>query len=248
MESFIRENNIIIKGRKISYRNIETGKAVNRALGLTLDKVREQFREIDYDSTYSRFRTVDDRIENCRMYPFAFAYYYFVAVNDRIPTPEGFIDQYFSLFCKEEGDTFRFKEDFVLTDRDFTFHKEELVPRILRSYNSFNRELEFLLNFRKLAKGTGIRIWYDMARDLFDGIDFIISHNGTEEGIATYVGTKRSTGFKERKNTVRHDYSEINTYDLVAVFSGPDKNVYRNGDVFTYSDKAVADLIRKIKN
>lgn len=247
MESFIRENNIIIKGKRISYRDIETGTNISRPLMLTLEKIREQFREIDYDGTYGKFRTVDDRIENCRMYPFAFAYYYFVAVHDRIPTPDEFISQYFNLFCEEIGDSFRFKEEYVLTDGDFVFRKEELVPRILRSYNSFNRELEFILNFRRLAKGTGIRIWYDMARDLFDGLDFIISYKGEEAGIATYVGTKRSAGFKERKNTVRHDYSEIRTYDLVAIFGGSDKNVYRNGDVFTYSDNAVLNLINEIK-
>jgi len=75
-----------------------------------------------------------------------------------------------------------------------------------------------------------------------------IEYKGSVFGIAEYVSTKRSKSFKEKKNTLRHEYNKVKMIDVVAVLGGYNKNTIRYGDVCCYSSNEISNLICKIKN
>lgn len=242
-KNFIIDNNIIIKDNIVSYTNFFTGGKVEKLVTLKLSDIHKQFRESNYKRIYEGKykRKISDEIENYFMLPFSYAYYYFVVSNMRIPKPEELINMYLDMFCKKKGNKYTFKEDYLVSEHNIEFYRDELAGRILRGYNSYNREIE--LFFKLKEKLSDMKVEYNLKKDLLDGIDTIITYNNKTFGLATYVNTNRSNSFKSRKNTVRHDYSLFNMIDVKATMYGENKNVISYGDVFVY-DNTVIDYIR----
>ena len=148
------------------------------------------------------------------------------------------------MFCEKQANgNYKFNNEYS-TQIEFTY--EELTSRMLRSYNSFNREIEFILNL--MDKSTKFDIEYDLCRDLFDGIDLTIAYQNKIYGIAEYVDTGRSKAFKNKKNTTRHDYSNFEMIDVTAKMSGDECNVVEYGDIYCYDNQVVYDLENDIKS
>ena len=181
------------------------------------------------------------------MLPFAYVYYYLLALNMKIPTPSELTNTYIEMFCKKnEDNTYLFKEEYLISTYNIKFSLVELKARILRAYNSYNREIEFFVHLSTKLQNKAI-VKYDMIKDLYEGIDMVVeTKSGNIYGLATYVGTSRSMNYKYKKNTIRHDYSCYNMLDVIAYMYGPNKNVVAYGDVLVYNDSVVNDIVRKI--
>lgn len=248
MKKFIEQNNIKLENGRISYTDINTGKQINKEFLLTLDDVHKRLSKIEYEKEYEKCKNIKDyTIERTRMIPFAYVYYYHVAKNMQIPTPNEFVDEYFDMFCnKNKEDKYEFKKEYNISGRgDISFDYLALKARILRSYNTFNREIEFLIKLTEKAKD--IKVIYNLYDDLFSGMDLIIKYKDKTIGIAEYVDTKRSRKLKEDKNDHRQNYNGKEMIDVVATFGGKDKNVCSYGEVFCYDDKTVWKLEKQIK-
>lgn len=246
--TFIEDNPIIIEGNSITFNNLYTGAKTERLFDMTSFKLHEQLKNMDYNKEYNATGKVTcPEIENYKMIPFAYMYYYFVAINGKIPTPNELSEQYLKVFCEKNLDgTYKFKNKYLLDKKNLNFDKNSLVARIMRAYNSYNRELELLINLKEKFKNKAI-VKYDSIADLCCGVDIIVKTKSNEEyGLATYVGTKRSKSYKVKKNTLRHDYSKLNMIDVIAYMSGDDKNVTKYGDIFVYNKSVVNDIYEKI--
>ena len=82
-----------------------------------------------------------------------------------------------------------------------------------------------MISVNLTEKFEDAEIEYDLVKDLHDGIDLILKFEGKTYGIATYVGTNNSFEYKSKKNDYRHDYSNVEMIDIVAIMRGPEKNV-----------------------
>ena len=247
MSNFISDHNITIKDGKIYYVDMKTNESVEKDFKISLSSIHTQLMMMDYEREYEKTKKIKDPvIENYKMPQFAFVYYYFLAQYLRIPTPEELVDEYLSLFCiKIDKTKYTFKEEYLYKE-NIVFEKNALAARILRAYNSYNREIEFFINLTE--KFDEAKIEYDLVKDLHDGIDLTIEFEEKTYGIATYVGTNKSLEYKSKKNDYRHDYSNIEMIDIVAIMHGPDKNVTKFGDTYVYKNTVIYDLADKIMN
>jgi hypothetical protein len=246
MKDFIEKNNIAIMGNQVKYVDIKDGLVKKKHFNLTLENVREQLSKINFISTYNKTgRVVNKIIEDYKMQPFAYTYYYLVVTKNKVPSPDELLNTYLETFCEHiENEKYTFKEKYLLSN-NIIFEKNDLKARILRAYNSYNRELEFLIHLTTVLNNKAL-LKYELVIDICDGIDFIVKKDNIYYGIATYVNTKRANEYKFRKNNYRHDYSKLNMIDVVAILSGSNKNVINCGDVLIYNDKVIENIKNKI--
>jgi hypothetical protein len=245
MSNFISDHNITIKNKKIYYTDIKTKEQIEKDFNISLSNIHNQLVFMQYEREYEKTKKIKDPvIENYKMPQFAFVYYYFLAKYLRLPAPDELVDEYLSLFCEKiKGTKYTFKEEYLYKE-NIVFEKNALAARILRAYNSYNREIEFFVNLTE--KFEDAEIEYDLVKDLHEGIDLIIKFEEKTYGIATYVGTNNSLEYKSKKNEYRHDYSNIEMIDIVAITHGPNKNVKKYGDTYVYETKVIYDLADKI--
>lgn len=248
MKKFIERYNITIKDSRIDFTNLETNAKTEKLFDLNLDDVHDQISKIEYEKEYkNNGKIVDKEIENFQMMPFVFAFYYLLVLNMKIPTPTQVTDFYVKMFCtKIQKGIYTFKPEYLDEGRNITFKYTSLKARLLRAYNSYIREIELFMQLKKELKDKA-NVEYSMIDDLYNGVDISVNYNGTKYSLATYVETKRSCGFKNRKNKYRHDYSDFNNIDVKAIMSGPEKNVIEYGDVKVYKPQVVKDIVKKMK-
>ena len=246
MKKFIENNNIKIENGVISYIDFDTKKEVTKPFTIDIKKIHDRFKTFNYQKEYESYGKIkNEAIENFQMLPFAYVYYYYIAKNLDVPSPAQFVDEYFNLFCKQiDSNKYTFKEEYLISKENIIFDKASLANRILRSYNSFNREIEFLINFINTFKD--VNVTYNLETDLFDGVDLKVECNNKTFGIAEYVFTNRSKQFKSKKNTNRHDYSAIKMIDVIANFSYPDRNITKYGQIFCYDSNTLKNVHKQI--
>lgn len=243
LKNFIKNNNIKIENGIITYFDLETRQKASKKLLVNLKDVHDKMCKVEYLKEYQKVsHTRYEESEGISMMPFAYVYYYYFAKNLQIPYPNEFVKTYFKMFCyKKQNGKWAFKERYDITHKkDFEFRYAALKARILRSYNSFNREIELLI---KLNIQKDMKIEYDLYNDLFLGIDLKILYNNKQIKIAEYVGTSRSKMHKHHKNDI-HDYDK-NTIDVIAVFHGDNKNVCSYGEIYCYDNNVITKLKKR---
>ena len=243
---FLKDNLITISDGKVSYVDFLTKTRITKDLDLTLNEVREQFKKLNYEKEYEETgKVINNALENYKMIPFAYMYYYLLARTSLIPTPIDVCNNYIEFFCvKNEDNTYSFKEEYLLSEDNIKFEKNELLARILRAYNSYNREVDLLI---QLNNDTDISFSYDTLTDICDGIDILAKYNEKTFGIASFLGTRRSNSFKNKKNSFRHDYSKMEMIDVIGNFSGENKNLEFIGDIAVFNKEEIDKIIEKIK-
>ncbi len=126
MKKFVSANNISIKNREISYVDFETGEKITKKFNIKLANIHKKFKEINYTKEYNKSgKVINENIENYAMMPFAYVYYYFLAENLTIPTPQEFVDKYFSMFCvKMKNGKYIFNKKYLISKEniEFEFH------------------------------------------------------------------------------------------------------------------------------
>lgn len=247
MKDFISQNNITIKNGMVTYMDLFTNEEISKEFIVNLDSIHNKMCAVNYLKEYQSVRHIkNSEIETKSIMPFAFAYYYFFVRHLQIPFPKEFINQYLTLFCyKKDNGKWAFKPKYNTTgNSDFEFGYNSLKARILRSYNSFNREIELLVN---LCRQDDIKIEYDLYKDLYNGVDITIIYNNHKVGIAEYVNTERSKNFKSKKNNIhKYEYDNITMIDVMANFDNDNKNITCYGEVYCYDDSVITKLKKDI--
>ena len=199
--------------------------------GITLEECLSQIKSIKYDAYYGPYRCEkEDSVENSQFPPIIFAFYSFVFYNQKIPTPEELIDNYFSIYANEImvcGDNIIYKGD--------EYKKKALIGRILRTYPSLIRDFHFYLML--VRENCFDKVIYSCKTDI-QGKDIIIKHKGKEYQISLFVKTRRSNFFKDIKNKIRHKYS--NEIKIPLELDHKEKT----GDFFLYSKRHI-DTVKK---
>ncbi len=239
---------IIVKPKDVTF---ITRSGINKKpLDLNQKKIREQLRRIGFICPYNKETKYEYFSEDLERYSIPYMnyiYYYEFYKRQRIPTFEEFLKSYLYIYCDQLNESeYRIKPFF--DNENFKFNEKQLMGRVFRSYNSFHREIELLF---QLASYDGVEIKYSFQNDL-RGIDFIVDFNGKKFGLASYVNTSRSNNWKQIKNTLRHDYSDIEMIDIVANISGNNCNCDSCNGIYVYKNDFVAskyfEMIKRTEN
>lgn len=220
-----------------------------KALNLDINKIHEQLESIGYTCPYTsvdKWDYYDEALENYGIPFMNFVYYYELYKLQRIPTFEEFYKGYLNIYCDPIGNGKYKIKPFFDGDSNFSFTEKQLMGRVFRSYNSFHREVELLY---QLAAYDGVHIKYCFQDDM-NGVDFTLTYKGHTFCLASYVGTRRSYGYKNIKNNDRHSdyYSQRHMIDIVAKWGkgdGTDNCDCING-IYLYSPAFVASTFFEI--
>lgn len=240
MNIIITPNEIIFKTRQG-----ETRKNIN----ITIDDIRSQLSQMGYKAPYSNYNYYvyySQALEDSERLPYInYIYYYLFFLNMKIPSLTEVVDKYIETYCNIYPNGMIDLKPFF-GNMGFCFTKEQLTGRIFRAYNSFHRELELLFQLRSYE---GIYIEYNFQTDLA-GIDFTVIYNNKVVCLASYAHTKRAIDWKMVKNNSRHDYSNYNMLDLIAVVDSksPNYNCVSYNGIYLYSPTFVANTYIDIVN
>ena len=215
---------------------------------LTLKDIHTQLETIQFDIFYQSTGGLYNKsreMENAKLIPFNFLYYYLFITEQKIPTPQKMVCEYVYCFCEEsapQSHQYVLKDEYIKLGygNKLSFSIETLAGRICRAYNSFNREVE--LAFR-LMQEDNLSVRYSFKEDYFNGIDLGVVYNNTICGIAYYQNNPRTEAFKVLKETTRR-----NNYDESKMISMKiDKDNHKTcGDIWLFSDKEYQKLLQQI--
>lgn len=215
---------------------------------LNLNTIHNQLNNIKYDEFYiNDYKNKNMILENYKIPPMVYEFYRYLCVTGKIPDLQELTEIYLKKYCIAlDNEEFQLKEEYI-NKVQITFKKSDLIGRICRAYNSYNREVEFLCNLISFCEKNKYKIEfnYSFIEDYYNGLDIIAIHNNNKYGICLYMDSKNSHLYKKMKNNDRHHYSK-NTIDVISYHSGENKNTYKLGDIYLYNDITVKNTIRKI--
>lgn len=226
----IKKDYIILKTKQKTFKN------KNFLSSLNVEKwVKDNIKYTDLYSKEEKNKYMDNKIENVELPYMNFAFYSYLTAYQKIPTFEELLKNYKELYLIETKDkNYKVKENIVGCE-NIIISPIFLKGRIFRSYYSFIREVHLLSIIQSFIPNA----YYDFKKDL-NGIDICISDNA---GIASFVYTNRSKDFKEKKNSYRHDFSNIKLLDLPAYMNplDPKYNCVSINKINLYN----ADMVKK---
>lgn len=229
------------------YRWDDRGRETERVLPFNQRTVEKFFAEHGFTCPYTRENKdafFSKEVENHETPYMAVAYYNYLYERQCPPTLDQMVEYYFGLFCQQTRDgrwTFKANVD----SNPIVFERSELVGRISRSYNSYNRELHLLLS---LGEKKGIDAEYDLRDDLYKGIDLSVWRVRDDRyfGIASFVDTKSSNSYKyDVKNTSRHTY-EDEVLDVKASLDPASEDCFIISNVVLHSQSCIDKLVKRI--
>lgn len=144
---------------------------------------------------------------------------------------------YIKLFCNCLGNnTYNIKQN-IGEYSNIIFSRNEIAARIMRAYNSFNRELSCLAVIGDTYTNN---VYYDFYTDFYKGIDIVYENKAA---IAIYQSTKNAYKFRTLKEKYRHSYN-VDLYPLIADIGN---NTIACGDIEIFDNATIANLILKIE-
>lgn len=228
--------------------NLQLCELQKNPIQITLNDIHNQLKVISFDIFYQSTGGMNNKnlaLENAKLIPFSFLYYYLFITTQKIPTPQQLFCEYMYRFCKKSE---KYPHKYSLKDKyvelgygeNLLFTVEALAGRICRAYNSFNREVE--LAFR-LMQEQELSVKYSFKDDYFNGIDLGIVHNNVVCGIACYQNNPRTNAFKVLKETTRRNNYESSKMIPMKINAN---NHSTCGEIWIFSDKEYQELLQKI--
>jgi len=182
----------------------------------------------DYDLIFPQLR--DKEVEWKISFPFFVeTYLNLIKENGKIPSQHEFVIEYFERNTEEIN---------KLIDRDGK--KRALAARLRRTYPSLVRDTYFL----SLLNENDIDAYYDMEKDVYEGIDMVVNYKGETFFVHCYVNTSYGTKARHKKNS-RHDF-EGKHIDIFLDQEGVLKKTV--GNFYLYSENHVEILIEKMED
>lgn len=216
---------------------------------LTSKSFREQLKNLNYNEYYQSIggkEARNDSLENFKIPAIVHTYYSLLITLGRVPTVKELCETYIDTYAEKICTKYQIKKAYRNGPKNVVFTENELKGRICRAYNSYHREVDLLLQLLE-SYGDEYKFYYSFEEDYFNGVDIVaISNKGKRYDISTYFSSTRSLEFKKKKNEERHDYKNI-SIDLLAHFSGPEKNVETVGDVKLYSKASTEYIYKELK-
>ena len=205
-----------------------------KKLFMSTKEIESQLKGIDYKNFYSYYKgRVADEVEKANLPFIMLAFYHYVFVEERVPTPQDLLDEYY--FLNRKSIT-RYGDDYINFDGR-TFQKKDVDARVLRAYPSLIRDLHM---FSLLSESKCFdKVSYSFVDDM-NGADIVITHQGKQFIVSLFVQTKRSQEFKKYKNTVRHQYgnNEIQVpLDFALASQCGDFYLYNKTNLFYIQDQ-----------
>lgn len=248
--SFDDFRNLTIKDGVITYFDIQTMKEKKTQLNMSSREFKAIIKNFDYKNAYAGMPKWSEKngVERLKSIPFSYHYYTYVAKHGAPPSPEQYVNSYVKDYINVftlNGVTYgKFKARFHTGCSNKAFILRNMKSRILRAYNSFNRELALLIMMQEMA-GDRLRVMYDIHLDMDDGIDILVKNGNSSVGIATFVNSHKANEEKNRKR--QHYKHNIEILDYAAEKSGRNKNVTFYGDVMLYSVDSVRAYVRELE-
>lgn len=244
--------NVNFTNNKVEYYDLQTAKVETKSLALTRESFHKHLDTFDFKGYYDPSKKTN-KVEDLKTMPFSYHYYYLTASKGLPPSPQEFVDSYINTYIdswtnKKGVRNGHFKPEFVQYSTYKTFSIEALKGRMLRAYNSFNRELDLFLYMNDTLGQNGFKVEYDLNLDTRDGVDLLVGKGDFNIGIASYIDSFRANAYKARKDRrqLRTRELDVNIINFKAELWGENKNVEAHGDVLLYSDKAMSGLRKDI--
>jgi hypothetical protein len=219
---------------------------IKKPNNLTPEKIRAQIEEIEFEKYYqslgSKEETTNEKLEKKSIPLFVPIFYSELIKNEILTTPQEMNDIYFTRYCEKSPnskpnlDLYRIKPQHMKDGWFFSFAPEHLAGRMCRAFNSYVREVEL---FARLSQRKDIEVIYSSKWDTKKSVDILVKYNNCLVGIACCQDSERSDEYYIRK----HSNDEIPIYK----FAISKKNSIVVGDTWLYSDEAVENLIKTIK-
>lgn len=248
--SFDDFRKLTIKDGIITYFDIYSMKEKTTPFTMSSTQFKAIIKTFDYENAYAGMPKWSEKngVERLKAIPFSYHYYSYVAKHGTPPSPDQYVNSYVKDYMNVftlNGITYgKFKARFHQVCSDKAFILKNMKSRVLRAYNSFNRELALLIMMQEMA-GDKLRVVYDIHLDMDDGIDILVEKGNSSVGIATFVNSYKAN---EEKNRKRQNYKHnIEILDYAAEKSGEHKNVTFYGDVMLYSVNSVREYVKKLE-
>lgn len=201
MRNAFKNFNIRISKNKVTVTDTKKKWRYTAPFNLTYDNFVKWLSEnVSYKSLYGygkKSTYTDDSVENIEIPYIGFCFYLYLVRYNKVPTMDDLINEYMRLYMVDMGQYVKIKES--LNGSPKLLKREFVEGRIYRSYGSFIREIAALLLAIEVDNGA----YYDFQKDL-NGIDICFP---CQKGIATFVASKRSFSFRNKKETIRHRFS-----------------------------------------
>lgn len=201
MRSAFKDFNIRISKNEVTVTDTKRNWRYTAPFNLTYDSFVKWLSEnVSYKSLYGYGKKntyTDNSVENIEIPYIGFCFYLYLVRYNKVPTMDDLINEYMRLYMVDMGQYVKIKES--LNGSPKLLKREFVEGRIYRSYGSFIREIAALLLAMEVDDGA----YYDFQKDL-NGIDICFP---CQKGIATFVASKRSFSFRNKKETIRHKFS-----------------------------------------
>lgn len=135
---------------------------------------------------------------------------------------------------------YKFKE---LSDKKEAFSKEKKeawIKRFKNSWSSLVRDVHFSFMSNKKQKEEEVfdSVDFDLERDIEEGVDLCVKHNGTEYQINLFVDSPKSREFLDKKKNYRHNENDSVEIEVPMKFRGIKKNISTNKeDLWLYNEE-----------
>lgn len=156
--------------------------------------------------------------------PFIYAFYNFVAENNRIPKQL----EYWGFYYTQNRNNFSeyIKKNITL-----------LKARCMRAFPSFVRDIHFYYILKESKRFDEVK--YHPKIDIEYGIDFVVKYRGKRFGINCFIDTERSKKGRGKKKFRHSPVTKIVLVDLPVNFKG----CKTCGQFFLYSQRELHQLI-----
>ena len=235
-DKFGRHRNIYIEDNTIILVSKDGTERIKN-LPYTYDSFVDTIENMGYYQLYSdKTEYYDENLERHTMPPIASVFYGYMWKYERIPTFDELFDAYVKMYV-DKGEKWSFNSKYH--EGYFEFDKNALKGGIWRAYYSFIREFDLYLYLSR-----NLHAIYDFQTDYFGGSDIIVENGNRTIYIASLLRTKRSSEYKYKKNTYRHEYDEPNTIEAWLDMSNPYQSWNCNG-VYLYTSEYMDEIYRK---
>lgn len=246
------EFNINLSNDIATFYDLDSAKTKVRKFALTRQDLHQALSMFEYSNCYKDTAKLD-HVEKLKAMPFSYHFYYMTVKNGLPPSPREYVDSYINTYVdhwtsKNGCHVGHFKQEFLPYTSYKTFEIKGLEGRLLRAYNSYNRELDLFLYMRDEMANRGYKVEYDLNIDRSEGIDLLVTRDDFKIGVASFVDSNSAVAYKSIKDSRYNDTRtlDVQVVNFKATLWGVNQNVEPHGEVMLYNDQALKKLRKEI--
>jgi len=218
---------------------LSCGDTAKKDFSLTRKGIEDTLCSFDYSGNNQK---ISSFVEHYKLPPMISSFYDFIFEQGEVPSQSQLSKKYLNTFFdKEPNNMFALKKEYRDSKRySHTFNGIMLLPRVLRAYPSFLRDLHFYTIC--LESGVFSNQGYSLKQDFEKGLDLKLRYKTKEYYASLYIETARGNFFKDKKY-LRHDYKGVPEIPLGVSLD----DCAKFGRFLLYKDKHLERLINLIE-